>query len=338
MTNKKQSKTMNVTTSAIKPQQQMALKMDSDYKLSKRQRQLNRKMDKIDQASRKPQKKQFIKNRGLRKMFSNHLSRFGVIVFLIILLASVFAPWIAPYPPGKISLSESLQPPSWNHLFGTDKLGRDVFSRVLFGGRISILVGFGSALGAALIGVFLGSYFGYKGGAGDRVVMRISEIFMAFPQIILVLLLVTMVGQSLSNLLIIFILTGWGSVYRMTRAQMLSIREEDYVEALRAFGLNDFLICFKHMLPNAIGAIAVNITLSTAMFILQETSLSFLGLGVPVQIATWGNIINEANNLSILQDNWWIWLPVGIVISLFVLSINFIGDGLRDSADPTQMG
>ena len=303
-----------------------------------RAKTLARKMDKIDAASKLPPKKKLIKNRMVRKMLSNKLSVIGLVIFFVILLSALFASVLSPYNPGQINLKEALQPPSIKHLFGTDKLGRDILSRVMHGGQVSILVGLGSALGAALIGVALGSYFGYKGGWMDSLVMRISEVFMAFPQIILVLLLVTMTGQSLANLLIIFILTGWGSVYRMTRAKMLSIREEEYVQALRAFGLNDLIICFKHMLPNAIGPIAVNITLSTAMFILQETALSFLGLGVPVQIATWGNIINVANNLNVLQKNWWIWLPVGAVISLFVLSINFIGDGLRDSTDPTQMG
>lgn len=303
-----------------------------------RSKALQKKMDRIDRASQKTNGRQRIKSRMLRKMLSNKLSVLGCAIFLIILFASVFASVLSPYNPGKISLRETLQPPTWQHLFGTDKLGRDILSRVMHGGQISILVGLGSALGAALVGVMLGSYCGYKGGFADKLVMRISEVFMSFPQIILVLLLVSITGQSLMNLLVIFILTGWGSVYRMTRAKMLSIREEEYVQALRAFGLNDMVICFKHMLPNAIGPIAVNITLSTAMFILQETSLSFLGLGVPVQIPTWGNIINVANNLDVLQANWWVWLPVGLVISLFVLSINFIGDGLRDSTDPTQMG
>jgi peptide/nickel transport system permease protein len=140
-----------------------------------------------------------------------------------------------------------------------------------------------------------------------------------------VLLLVTLTGQSLGNLLTIFILTGWGSIYRMTRARMLSIREEEYVQALKAFGVRPLVICYKHMLPNAVGPIAVNITLSTAMFILQETALSFLGLGVPPQISTWGNILNVANDFTVLKNNWWIWLPVGLTISTFVLSVNFLG-------------
>ncbi|NLM41842.1 MAG: ABC transporter permease [Firmicutes bacterium] len=277
-------------------------------------------------------------SRAVGKFLQNKLAVLGLMVFAVILLASVFAPLITKYDPAMIDLRSRLSPPSWQHLFGTDKLGRDVFARVLYGGRISILVGFGGALGAALVGVSLGTYAGYKGGWLDRILLRVSEIFMAFPQIILVLLLVSILGQSLWNLLVIFTITGWGSVYRMTRSQMLSIREEEYVQALKAFGLSDALIAYKHMLPNALGPIMVNLTLSTAMFILEETALSFLGLGVPLHIPTWGNILNAAQDLTILQEAWWIWVPVGIVISAFVLSINFIGDGLRDAVDPTQQG
>ena len=277
-------------------------------------------------------------SRFWRKMANNHLAMFGLWTFAIILVLCIGAPLVTHYDPNAIDMGQLLKPPTWNHLFGTDKVGRDVFARVLYGGRISILVGLGSALGAALIGVSLGVWAGFKGGIVDALVLRVSEIFMAFPQIILVLLLVSVTGQSLTNLLIIFMLTGWGSMYRQTRAKILSLREEEYVQALRAFGIHDVIIAFKHLLPNALSPIVVNITLSTAMFILQEAELSFLGLGVPMQVATWGNILNVAQDLTILKNNWWIWLPVGCVISLFVLSVNFIGDGLRDSTDPTQQG
>ncbi len=277
-------------------------------------------------------------SRALRKMLNNRLAVFGSIVFTLILLSAIFAPLICKYDPLAIDLRMMLKPPSAEHIFGTDKVGRDVFARIIYGGRISILVGLGSAFCAALIGVSIGCYTGYKGGWMDAVLLRTSEIFMAFPQIILVLLLVSIVGQSLLNLILIFTLSGWGSMYRMTRAKMLSLREEEYVQALRAFGLKTLKICYKHILPNALGPIMVNITLSTAMFILQEAALSFLGLGVPLQIPTWGNILNAAQDIRILRNYWWLWLPVGIMISLFVLSVNFIGDGLRDSTDPTQQG
>lgn len=303
-----------------------------------RNRRLDRKFDKIREREEQGLNGKKSMNRSLRKLLKNKLAILGIAVFGLILLASILAPFLTKYDPLQVNMSAVLQAPSKDHILGTDKIGRDIFARLLYGGRISILVGLGSAMGAATIGVLLGAYAGYKGGKVDKIILRISEIFMSFPQIVLVLLLVTILGQSLRNLLIIFIATGWGSVYRMTRAKMLSIREEEYVQALRAFGLNDFIVCYKHMLPNAIGPILVNITLSTAMFILEEASLSFLGLGVPLEIATWGNILNAAQDQAVLLNNWWIWLPVGIVISLFVMAVNFVGDGLRDSTDPTQQG
>lgn len=295
--------------------------------------------DKFDKIKEREENKSFKepKNRLVKKMFSNKLTTIGIIIFSIILLACIFAPILTPYDPLAVDMKNILKPPSSNHLLGTDKIGRDIFTRILYGGRLSILIGFGSALGCAVIGVGLGCYSGYKGGILDRVLVRISEVFMSFPQLILVLMLVSIIGQSASNIVIIFIICGWGSVFRMARSQILSIREEEYVQSLKVFGLNDFIICYKHMLPNIIGPISVNITLSTAMFILEEAALSFLGLGVPLEIATWGNILNASQDLFTLQNNWWMWLPVGIVISLFVMSINFIGDGLRDSTDPTSV-
>ena len=277
-------------------------------------------------------------SRALKKLQSNRLAVIGIIFSLTIILSSIFAPLITKYDPQKVDLRSMLKPPSSEHILGTDKIGRDVFARIIYGGRISILVGLGSALGAALIGVSIGAYTAYRGGWWDSIFLRISEIFMAFPQIILVLLLVSVLGQSLMNLIVIFVITGWGGLYRMTRAQVLSLREEEYVQALRAFGLSRARICFKHILPNALGPIMVNITLSTAMFILEEAALSFLGLGVPLNIPTWGNILNVAQDLRVLQNYWWVWLPSGITISLFVLAINFVGDGLRDSTDPTLQG
>ena len=195
-----------------------------------------------------------------------------------------------------------------------------------------------SALAGVGIGVLLGCYGGYKGGLFDKIVLRLSEIFMSFPQLILVMMLGTIFGRGLWNLIFIFILTGWGGVYRQEQDKMLSLREEEYVQSMRAFGLSDMVIAYKHMLPNAVGPVVVNLTLSTAMFILDEAAMSFLGLGVPPEIATWGNILNAAQDLYVMQNYWWLWLPVGIVVSLFVISVNCIGDGLRDSTDPTQQG
>lgn len=278
------------------------------------------------------------KSRTLRKILANKLAIAGFFVFALMVIMCISAPLLTKYGPNTIDLRNRLNAPSTTHIFGTDQIGRDIWARILYGGRISIFVGLGSALGAAFIGVSLGTYAGYRRGMLDSIIMKLSEIMMSFPQIILVSILVTILGQSLWNLLLIFILTGWPSMYRMARSQMLSIRELEYIQALQAFGIKGHIIAFKHMLPNAIGPIFVNITLSTAMFILQEASLSFLGLGVPLETATWGNILNVAQDLTILRQAWWVWIPVGLVITLFVMAVNFIGDGLRDAADPTQVG
>ena len=301
-------------------------------------RSLNKKFDKILAREEMGNLTSKTGNRSLRKLMNNRLAVVGLVLFGIILFTAVFAPLITSADPMKINLRNMSQPPSLEHWFGTDKTGRDVLARVLYGGRVSILVGLGSGIISAIIGVLIGAYTGYKGGWLDVIALRVSELFMSFPQIILVLLLVSIIGQSLINLMIIFVLTGWGGMYRMARARMLSLREEEYVQALQSFGLSTPVICYKHILPNALGPIMVNITLSTAAFILAEAGLSFLGLGVPAHIPTWGNILNVAQEIRVLQNFWWMWLPVGAVISLFVLSVNFIGDGLRDATDPSQQG
>jgi peptide/nickel transport system permease protein len=303
-----------------------------------RRSRLDRQFDELRRLEEAGQLKPATGSRFVRKFFNNRLAVIGLVIFTVILLASIFAPLLTPWDPTEINLRAINKAPSWEHWFGTDKTGRDVFARVLYGGRISILVGLGSALVSAVIGVIIGCYAGYVGGWIDAVAMRVSEAIMAFPEIILVLVLVSILGQSLFNIMAIFIVGGWCGIYRLVRAQMLSLREEEYVQALRSFGLNRALISFKHMLPNALGPVMVNITLSTAAFILQEAGLSFLGLGVPLAMPTWGNILNVAQDLTVLQKNWWLWLPVGTFISLFVLSVNFIGDGLRDASDPTQQG
>lgn len=304
-----------------------------------RKKRFNQKLDRLramEESGELSKKKSG--NRAVRKLLNNRMALIGGIVFLIILLACICAPLLTSYSPKAVDMKSVLKPPSSVHLLGTDKIGRDIFARVLYGGRLSIAIGFGSALGCAAIGVLLGCYSGYRGGWFDRILVRVSEVFMSCPQLILVLMLVAIMGQSAKNIVIIFIICGWGSCFRMARSQVLSIREEEYVQSLKVFGLNPFLICYKHILPNALGPIVVNITLSTAMFILEEAALSFLGLGVPLEVPTWGNILNAAQDLYTLQHNWWMWLPVGVVISLFVMSINFLGDGIRDTTDPTQQG
>ena len=303
---------------------------------------LDRQMDKIRDLEDSGKLSSKMTNRTLRKLTANKLAVLGVVMFLVICILCFGAPLFTKYSPTAFALRDKMAPPSMQHIFGTDQMGRDIWSRMLYGGRISILVGLGSALGAALIGVTLGMFVGYKGGWLDNLLMKIADIFLSFPQMVLIIIIVALVGQSLQNLIVIFILTGWPSMYRMARSKVLSLKEEEFVQALRAFGISDLKIAFKHLLPNTLGPVVVNITLSTAMFILQEASLSVLGYGVPQEIATWGNIINVITNSGTIRFDWlgywWMWLPCSIMLILFVLSINFIGDGLRDASDPNQIG
>lgn len=303
---------------------------------------LDRQMDKIRDMEESGKLSTRLTNRTLRKLTSNKLAVLGVVMFFVICLLCFGAPLFTKYSPTAFALRDKMQAPSLAHICGTDQMGRDIWSRMLYGGRISIVVGLGSALGAALIGVTLGMFVGYKGGWLDNLLMKIADIFLSFPQMVLIIIIVALVGQSLQNLIVIFILTGWPSMYRMARSKVLSLKEEEFVQALRAFGISDLKIAFKHLLPNTLGPVVVNITLSTAMFILQEASLSVLGYGVPQEIATWGNIINVITNSGTIRFDWlgywWMWLPCSIMLILFVLSINFIGDGLRDASDPNQIG
>lgn len=309
---------------------------------TKKRTALDRKMDKIlalEEAGKLGTK---MTSRTVRKLLANKLAVMGVALFIIICILCFGAPLFTQYSATQISLRDRLCTPSLAHLMGTDQMGRDIWARMLYGGRISIIVGLGSALGAALIGVTLGMFVGYKGGWLDKIILKISDVFLSFPQMVLIIIMVALVGQSLENMIFIFILTGWPSMYRMARSKVLTLKEEEFVQALKAFGVSDVKIAFKHMFPNTVGPIVVNITLSTAMFILQEASLSVLGYGVPQEMATWGNIINVITNSGTIRYDylqyWWMWLPCAIMLILFVLAINFIGDGLRDASDPTQIG
>ena len=303
---------------------------------------LDRKLDKIRAAEESGKLGTKLTNRTLRKLTSNKLAVIGVLLFVAICVLSFGAPMFTQHDPMMFDLRAKMAAPSLEHILGTDQMGRDIWARILYGGRISIIVGLGSALGAALLGVTLGLYVGYKGGLMDSLLIKISDIFQSIPQMVLIIIIVALVGQSMENLIIIFILTGWPGMYRMTRSKVLSLKQQEFVQALRAFGISDVKIAFKHLLPNTLGPVVVNITLSTAMFILQEASLSVLGYGVPMEIATWGNIINVITNGGTIRFDWlqywWMWLPCAIMLILFVLAINFIGDGLRDASDPTQIG
>ncbi|WP_284639278.1 ABC transporter permease [Paenibacillus silviterrae] len=274
--------------------------------------------------------------RNWEKIRRNKLAMIGFAIIMVMMICALLAPVLTPYQPDEIDLGNRLMPPSGEHLLGTDKIGRDVATRILYGARISIFIGLSSAFGGALIGTILGCFSGFWGGWFDKIMLRVSELFMTFPQIILILILVVYIGQGLFNLILIFAITGWTGTYRLVRGRFLSLREESYVEACRAFGIGELSIMFRHILPNTLSPVIVTITLSTAGYILAESGLSFLGLGVPSGIPTWGNIINAAKAVDVIRNNPWLWLPPGFAISFFVLGVNFFGDGLRDVLDPNQ--
>lgn len=270
----------------------------------------------------------------MRKLRRNKLAMLGLIVVILFVVCSAAAPLLTPFEADGVDIKAKLTEPCAEHLFGTDKLGRDVFTRLLYGGRVSILIGVVSALGSGLLGVILGAICGYNGGIFDKIMLRVSEVFMSFPETIVILLFVALLGQGTANLFIVFICTGWTSPFRLVRGKYIAMREENYVDTCRAFGVKQFSIMFSHILPNTLGPIVVNITAQVAMFILSESALSFLGLGVPSSVVTWGNIINAAKDVTTVKNYPWLWLPAGMSISLFVLAINFLGDGLRDIFDP----
>ena len=270
------------------------------------------------------------------KLMDNRLAMMGLVLVCLIVLASVLAPLITRFDPQKVDYAAILKSPDGTHLMGTDKLGRDVFARILYGGRTSIFIGVASSLTGALLGLILGALAGYFGGKPDFLFTRLSEIMLTFPNMILILILSAIIGRGVGVLIFIYAITGWMTPFRMIRNSFLSLREETYVEVARSFGFSDARIIFGHILPNALSPLMVTATTNVATYILSEAGLSFLGIGIPVQIPTWGSIMNAAKTIDVVTDYWWLWLFPGLVLSLFVLAINFLGDGLRDAFDPKQ--
>lgn len=279
-------------------------------------------------------KKSSLTARRIQKLINNKLALAGFIITFVIFILAVFAPLFTKYDPNTIDLPNILKGPSIKHIFGTDRLGRDLYAQIIYGGRVSIYVGVVSAVIGTFIGVVFGGVAGYFGGKIDGFLVRFSEIFLTFPNMILVLILVALMGQGVNNLVLIFSLTGWMTTFRMIRNEFLALREETYVEACKVFGISDLSIIFKTILPNTLTPIMVSTTLNIAGYILQEAGLSFLGLGVPVTTPTWGNIMNASKSVEVVKNYWWLWLAPGATISIFVMAINFVGDGLRDVLDP----
>lgn len=272
----------------------------------------------------------------VQKFLNNKLAVSGLIVFSFILLLCIFAPLVVKYDPNEVNLSLIARAPYKEHILGTDKLGRDVFSRILYGGRVSIAVGVFGATLAAIIGTVLGGIAGYFGGSIDNIIVRVSEVFLTFPSMIVILILAAIMGSGVFNIILVFAITGWMTTFRIVRNEFLSLKQETYVEVCRAFGYSHLRIIFNNILPNVLSVVIISLSLNVAGFVLGEAGLSFLGVGVPLDTPTWGNIINAAKSIDVIQNNWWLWIPPGLILTFFVLSINFIGDGLRDIMDPKQ--
>jgi len=272
--------------------------------------------------------------RAWRRFRRHRLALVGLVFMIVLVVLALGAPVIASSPPNLMRLGQGNRPPSAQHWLGTDSTGRDVFSRLLHAGQVSLSVGLVAVTIRVLIGTLLGGIAGYYRGAVDAAIMRLSDTIMALPGLIVIIILVDLLGASIWNVMAAIGLLGWPSVCRLVRGQFLSLREVDYVMAARCMGVRDRRIIFRHILPNTIAPLTVAATFGVAGAILTEASLSFLGLGVRAPTPSWGNMLTNAQQLTTLESHPWLWIPPGLLVALSVLAINFIGDGLRDALDP----
>ncbi len=253
---------------------------------------------------------------------------FGICIVVFFGVVAILAPFIAPYDPGEIDIENILTAPSKEHILGTDSLGRDLFSRMVFGTRISLLVGLIAVGISAVIGILLGSLAGYYGRWVDRVIMRFVDIMLCFPTFFLILAVIALLEPSIVNIMIIIGVTSWMGVARLIRAEILSLKERDFIYAERAIGASDTRIIIRHLIPNAMAPVLVSITLGVAAAILVESSLSFLGIGVQPPTPSWGNILSEGK--SVMGVAWWMMLFPGLAIFITVLGYNLLGEGIRE--------
>ena len=262
----------------------------------------------------------------------NKLALFGLFLVVALILIAVFAKFIAPYDPIQIYLKESLRPPSLAHLMGTDVLGRDIFSRIIYGARASLVIGVVATSISLVIGVLVGAIAGFYGGWLDSILMRVTDIFFAFPFFLLAIAIMTFLGPSFINIFIALGIVGWTNYARLVRGQVMSVKESDYVEAAHAVGAKNARIIWKHVMPNTLAPIIVYTTMNIGGVILAEAGLSFLGIGVQPPSPSWGLMLSEASNF-IFNAPWMVIWP-GVAIFLTVLGYNLLGDGLRDALDP----
>ena len=275
------------------------------------------------------------KEKIIRMYRNNPLAALSAIVIILMILMALAAPYIAPYKEAEQDLLARLQPPSQAHLLGTDELGRDVLSRVLYGGRVSLVIGIFPSMISLLIGIFLGLIAGYFGGWIDYLIMRLADIMLSFPSLLLAMALMYTLGRYANSVVCIFgalSLVGWASVSRVVRSQTLSLKETEYVEAARSIGVGRPKIMLRHILPNCIPSLIVLYTLNVPSCILSESTLSFLGIGVQPPAASWGLMVNQSKQYLFTMP--WLALAPCLAIMIIVLAFNFLGDGLRDTLDP----
>jgi peptide/nickel transport system permease protein len=267
-----------------------------------------------------------------RRFRRHKLAMAGLAILTVMYLIAIFAPLLATHPYDQVAPTRALRPPGREYWLGSDRIGRDIYSRIIWGSRISLSVGFVAAGVSVAIGTLIGATAGYFGGRVDDVFMRFTEVVMAFPTIFLLLTIIAIVKRSIFNIMLIIGVTSWPSLARIVRGQVLSLREQEFTDAARALGVSDGRIIFRHILPNTLAPIIVSATLRIGGAILTESGLSFLGLGVPEPVPSWGSILN--NGRTWLRQAPWITTFPGIFIFLTVLAFNYVGDGLRDALDP----
>ena len=272
---------------------------------------------------------------SLRVFLKDKLAVTGVVIIVAVIVLAVFAPWVAPYPDqgrGASDLSVRFKPPSLEHPMGTDRQGRDVLSRLIFGACIPLYISFAVTAAIVLIGVPLGGIAGYFGGRVDEAIMRVTDVFLAFPSLVLAIAFVAFLGPGIRNVMIAIVVSWWPWYTRLVRGMAASLRQRPFVEAAKTMGIGDFTIILRHVLPNAIGPVIVQMTLDIGTVILAAASLSFLGLGAQPPTPEWGLMISEGREYILQQ--WWIGTFPGLAIFLLVLAFNLVGDGLRDVLDP----
>jgi peptide/nickel transport system permease protein len=266
------------------------------------------------------------------RLAKNRMAMAGLLAVLVLFTVAIFASFLAPYPPERIDTAHILTPPSQTHFLGTDMLGRDVLSRIIFGSRVSLAVGFVAVGISTFIGVILGSVAGYYGGLADRIIMRFVDIMLCFPSFFLILAVIAFISPSIWNIMIVIGVTSWMGVTRLVRAEFLTLRERDFVQAAISQGASDFRVIFLHILPNSMAPVLVAATLGVAAAVLVESSLSFLGLGVQPPDPSWGNMLTEGkDNIEIA---WWLSMFPGLAILVTVMGYNLLGEGIRDTLDP----